>query len=307
MAINKQLEEKLKKYISDELSAEEKERIQKEAETNLEISEYLNLHSNLTNPEMTFEMADENEFQKMRSVSINKIHHYNNHKSRYIFSSLWDNILQPFRIPAFSAAFAGAMFLIGFFMSTSVSDNSLIRNINYAAEQTGELQESINSPYIYSNTIFRENEDGLVSVSFDVTRHLQVTRKKNDPLIQDILAQSLVNASSTGEQLRNISVSEKVMHPKIKQALIKTMLNDGNEIVRQKSLFSLMKYPNDEVIQTALIRLLTEEKSVYMRLTAIDYLSNNNVNPALLEKGLEEYKNVNSAVTQKIKQLKYEH
>ncbi len=304
--INKKTEELIKKYIAGELSASEKSQLLTEAGQSKELAEYLNLHTNLSETETVFELANDNEFQKMRSITINQIHYNKHHKKQFIFSAIIQNLVQPFRIPAFSASFAAAMFLIGFFLSSPASDESLIENINYIAQETSGLKESSNSPFIYSNTVFRENEDGRLNVSFDVTRHLELTRKKNDPLIQDILAQSLVNAASTSEQLRSISVSEKIMHPKIKQALIQTMLNDANEIVRQKSMFSLLKYSNDEIIQNALITLLSEEKSVYMRLAAIDYLGNNEVNPALLEKSLENYGNGNSAVTQKIKQLKYE-
>ncbi len=308
MAIKKEFEELIKKYISGELTVSEKSRLLKEAEINKEIAEYIHLHTNLSDAETTFEMADDKSFQKMRSITINQIHHYKKHKWYFSSSTILQNLVQPFRIPAFSASFAAAMFLIGFFLSTTpVSEESLINGIQYTAQQTEGLQESSDSPYIYSNTIFREDKDGRVNVSFDVTRHLELTRQKSDPLIQDILAQSLINSESTSEQLRNISVSEKVMHPKIKQALIQTMQNDENDTVRQKSMFSLMKYPNDEDIQEALMNLLTEEKSVYMRLAAIDYLSNNNVNPALFEQSLDEFKNSNSAVTQKIRQLKYEH
>ena len=307
MAISKEFTNLIQKYISGELSGPGKKRLLKEAETNKEILEFLHLHTHLSDTKTTFEMADNNEFQKMRTGAIDQIQHYKRHKSGFVVSSILKKLVQPFYIPAFNASFAAAMFLIGFFLSTSASEESLIKNIQYIAEKTEGLQESTNSPYIYSNTVFRENEDGRINVSFDVTRHLEITRQKSDPLIQDILAQSLINSGSTGEQLRNISVTEKVMHPKIKQALIQTMQNDESDIVRQKSMFSLMKYPNDEDIQEALINLLTDEKSVYMRLAAIDYLSNNNVNPALFKQGLMLYKNSNHAVTQKIKQLKYEH
>jgi len=307
MALNKEIENLIKKFISGELSTAEKNQLMSEAESNQDVAEYLGLHGNLSSANTSFNMASDKEFQKMRSVTINQIHQLKRNKTQFRISNIFQNFIQPFRIPAFSATMAAAMFLIGFFINKPFSEDTLIKSINYAAQQTEGLQESSDSPYIYSNTIFRENESGFVSVSFDVTRHLELTRKKNDPLIQDILAQSLIKPGSTGEQLRNISVSEKLMHPKIKQALIQTMLNDDNDIVRQKSMFSLMNYPNDEDIQNALIKILTGEQSVYMRLAAIDYLSNNNVNPTLFEQGLEKYKNSNSAVTQKIKQLKYEH
>jgi len=216
---------------------------------------------------------------------------------------LFSNILYK---PAFSLALAAAAFLIGFVLSKSDGESELVRSIHTAAQQSQDLQSSIDAPYIYQNAVLKQQANGQVKVSFDVSTHLDIVREKDDPLVQDILAQSLINSNSVPERLRSISNTSNSMHPKIKQALITTMLNDSHPIVRQKSLFSLMQYKNDQDIQDALIKLLANEESVYMRLAAIDYLANNKVDVSLLEEKMHSLDSYNdNAVNQKIRQLKY--
>lgn len=305
MPVNKKYEDLIKKFISDEISDIEKDQLLSEAKKNKDIADLIKMHQQLSTAAQLSDIVTDKSFQEMRLRTINKINYLNDKdKKAHILTRIIDYIIYPFRIPLFSAAFAVALFFVGFFLNSSSKDFDLIRNIHYVAAKSNDLQGSINEPYIYQNATFSKRPDGKLNVSFDVTRHLDIICSKNDPLLQDILAQSLLNSTSLSTKLRNISDTRISMHPKIKQALIATMLNDNNPIVRQKSLFSLMKYKNDEDIQNALIKLLTTEKSVYMRLAAIDYLSNNNVDVSLLEKNIDSVYFQNNAVKQKLKQLK---
>jgi hypothetical protein len=304
MSITKKYEKLIKKYISDDISETEKEILLNEAGVNAEINDLIKLHQGLTQEQLSFEIADEKSFKELRLKILNDINNSSKSKTdlsmqiRGYFSAL-------FRKPLFNAAIAIAMFFAGYFINSSKSESEFVENIYSTATRTQDLQSSINEPYIYQNAKFRPLDNGRVQVSFDVTRHLEISKSKNDPLIQDILAQSLINSSSVPERLRSISNTSFTMHPKIKQALITTMLNDSHPIVRQKSLFSLMKYKNDKDIQDALIQLLDKEESVYMRLAAVDYLSNNDVDMSILEQNINTLDYKNSAINQKIKQLKY--
>ena len=242
----------------------------------------------------------------MRAITINRIHHAARKKT-YRGMQLVTFVNNLFRKPAFSVAFAAVMFLAGFFIQTNPEQKSLIKNIQLASIKSDNIEASSNSPYIISNASFKEKKNGTIQVNFDVSRHLELERSKDDPFVKEILAQSLLNSETSSQRLKNIDASETIMAPKIKQALILTMLNDNNAVVRQKSLFSLLKYPNDKDIQDALLKVLNSEESVFMRLAAIDYLANNNIDQKLLNQqigntDLQE----NSAVSAKIKQLELE-
>ena len=306
MAINKNFEELIKKYIADELTENEEKAFLAEAKGNRDAMDIVRMHQNLKSEKISFAMAENLAFKEMRLKTLNKVKIRNNQKLKSVISISMDYLIGLFKIPAFNLAFALSMFLFGFFISRPSTETELIESIYKTAAQSDDLQSSINAPYIYQNASFRELPNGKVTVNFDVSRHMEITRSRNDALIQDILAQSLLNSNSLPAKLRTISDTKITMHPKIKQALIETMLNDSHPIVRQKSLFSLMKYKNDKDIQDALIKLLSNEESVYMRLAAIDYLSNNDVDVSVLERSLNSMEtNNNSAVEHKIRQLKY--
>lgn len=306
MSINKKFEELIKKYISNEISDSEKEQLLSEAKVNKEIADLIQLHQQMSSEDLSLNLADEQSFKEMRLSVLNEVNSLNDAKNESAFKRLIAYIINLFKLPAFNVVVSACMFLLGFYLNQPSQEFELVNSIYTTASQSQDLESSIDAPYIYQNASFKELPDGNVTVSFDVSRHLEITRSKKDELVQDILAQSLLNSSSLPARLRNISDTRITMHPKIKEALIATMLNDSHPIVRQKSLFSLMKYKNDEEIQKALIKLLSEEESIYMRLAAIDYLANNDVDLTMLEGSINlmDKKN-NSAVNQKIKQLKY--
>ena len=305
MSIKKKYQNLIIKFISNDISESEKKELFIQAESDKEIADMLHMHNQLLNKEVTFDLPDEALLKEMRLNTLNRINFIDNQRKNWI-SLVKDFILNITQKPVFTMAFAVLIFLAGLYIGHPSEEYQLEKSIYATATQSHDLQSSINTPYIYKNATLKEKPDGQVKVSFDVVQHLEITRTKNDPLVQDVLAQSLINSNSVQQRLRSISNTNVSMHPKIKQALITTMLNDSHPIVRQKSLFSLMKYKNDQDIQDALIQLLKNEESVYMKLAAIDYLSNNDVDLTLLEESINTLDNVeNSAVNQKIKQLKY--
>jgi hypothetical protein len=252
-------------------------------------------------------MADNKEFEKMRAVTLNRVHRLERQKSYSSKNFIFDFINGLLKKPAFNIALAAGMFLIGFFINSNNPDDSFIQDIKLTAAESENIKSSYDSPFIFSNATFKENTDGSILVNFDVSRHIEIKGSKDDPLVREVLAQSLLNSETESQRLRNIDASKSIMHPKIKEALILTMLQDNNTVVRQKSLFSLIQYPNDTEIQNALLKVLKEEESVYMRLAAIDYLSNNKIDNTLLKQELgDSALKQNNAVYEKLKQLNYE-
>jgi hypothetical protein len=145
------------------------------------------------------------------------------------------------------------------------------------ADENTRFVDSRNSPYQYSNINFKELSGQEVAMSFDVTTHLEMVRKKNDPVVREIIAQSLLNPTNPGTELKAIAYSENMMDRKIKDALIFAMLNAPVLAVRQNAMGNLIKYEADNDINQAFLQVITKEKSIKMRLMALDYFDQNNI------------------------------
>ncbi|MCB9057367.1 MAG: HEAT repeat domain-containing protein [Calditrichae bacterium] len=307
MNIRKLQEQLIKKYISGEISDAEISLLKSFSKDDNSIRDILEVHSILTDKDFQFENADKKEFEKMRAITLNKIQHKELRKKEKSSFSVFSNFGLLIKKPAFSYSFAVIMFVAGFFLNRNTQPSAFIDDIKLTAMKSETIAGSYNSPFIFSNATFKENSDGQISVNFDVSRHIEMQGSKDDPLVKEVLAQSLLNSQTESQRLRNIDATQSIMDPKIKQALILTMLNDNNVVVRQKSLFSLIRYPNDRDTQDALLKVLKNEESTYMRLAAVDYLSNNNIEVSSMFQELnnEDYLK-NSAVFEKLQQINQE-
>lgn len=307
MKIKKSQEQLIKKYISGEISEAEMIRLKNYAQDDKNIKDLLDIHTMLAAEEKGFEKADQSEYDKMRAITLNKIQYeelQKKPKRPFSFIQYFNFLISK---PVLAISFAILMFLSGFFANNKNQPSTFIEDIKLTASQSETINGSYDSPFIFSNATFKETEDGSILVNFNVTRHIELHGSKDDPLVKEILAQSLLNSETESQRLRNIDATQNIMDPKIKQALILTMLNDNNAVVRQKSLFSLIRYPKDAEIQDALLSVLKNEESTYMRLAAIDYLSNNNIETSSLLKEINEEDYLkNSAVFEKLQQINQE-
>jgi hypothetical protein len=124
-----------------------------------------------------------------------------------------------------------------------------------------------------------------LALSFDVSTHLELVRDKSDPLVAEILVQSLVNPAPVGTRLEAISLVRS-MEPKVRGALIAAMLEDESLPVRIAALEKLVGQPIDPATEAAFLKVLEIEESVQMRLLAIDYLAKERVAPEVLESAI---------------------
>lgn len=165
------------------------------------------------------------------------------------------------------------------------SDDPLVDEIQLAAARHTAFEDVMNAPYEYSNVRVTEQEDGLIGLSFDVSRHVEAAVPKNDPMVNEVLVQSLLGEASVGTKLRAISESN-AMDSKVKEALIRTMINDENLGVRLRAQGRLVALKGDSDVEKALLDVLKTEESVQMRLEAIDYLTEGNVQPELVREAV---------------------
>ena len=165
----------------------------------------------------------------------------------------------------------------------------LLSEISAEAASNSSLTDVENSPFTYSDVTFRVLGDGRVALEFDVTRHVSTVEAAGSPLVQDVLAQSLLNPTHTGSRLKAISLaSAGAMAPKVRDALIFALHHDDNLAVRLKALGILgQQAAPDAAIEAAVLATLRDDSSVQMRLSALDYLAEQRLDPAAIRRAIE--------------------
>ncbi len=154
---------------------------------------------------------------------------------------------------------------------------------------TGETIATLGAfPYSFANVSVEPGRANLVRLSFDMTRRVRTERPQDDPLVREVLIQSLRGASPLGDRLRALSLAGEFMDAGIREALIDTMRSDASMAVRLRALETLSAYPADADIQQSMLAVLEQEESVQMRLLAIDYLGAGRVAPDRIRTALEE-------------------
>ncbi|MFZ2492110.1 MAG: zf-HC2 domain-containing protein [Thermoanaerobaculia bacterium] len=201
---------------------------------------------------------------------------------------------------ALALAAAGVLFALGVLAGragTSVptpgasrqpagADAVLARQIGTAAKNNRVLQDVENSPFRYSNVRIEERDDQQLRLSFDVSRHLDLTLRRDDPLVTEVLVQSVLDPSAVGTQLKAISEAGNVLDPRVRGALVKAMLTDPNLGVRLQAQSRLAETTDHDETAAAMLSVLEREASVQMRLIAIDYLAGSHVDPQRLERAV---------------------
>jgi hypothetical protein len=165
------------------------------------------------------------------------------------------------------------------------SSEAIAGQLEFAAVRNRRIEQSANSPYTFSDLRVREVDQGRVALSFDVATHLELVREKSDPLVSEILVQSLVNPSPVGTRLEAIALARSI-EPKVRDALIVAMLEDESFAVRLGALEKLVAKPLSPEVEGALLQVLESEETVQMRLLAIDYLAQERVAPELVESAI---------------------
>lgn len=163
----------------------------------------------------------------------------------------------------------------------------LARQIHQVARGNDALEDVENSPFRYTNVKIAEAREGRVSLSFDVSRHLELTLPQDDPLVTEVLVQSVLEAGSVGAQLQAIGRADNILDPRIRGALIKAMLHDPNLGVRLQAQSRLVEQSGDAEVDEALVAVLENEESVQMRLVAIDHLTRARIDPNRLRDAVE--------------------
>ncbi len=309
MNIERTIKKLINKLQAGELDPAGQEELRKYLDQNPEYKDIVSVHKLLSGSESMIPEPENEQFSQMRASVMRKIRLAGERppgRLEQFFRNIRDYAMRP------EMAVAALTLIIGFLLGRALppDKNSLSTNImnqiSTLAKGNTKLDDIKKSPYIYSNVSFKEVDPENIALSFDVTTHLEMVSQKNDPLVRDVIAQSLINPSNLGTELKAISYSEGIFDRKIKEALIFSMNKTPILAVRLKAMNNLLSYKNDPEVQEAFLKVLMDEESVKMRLMAIDYLaesqlkadslqliiseSNAPQNPAIMIK-VKDYKN----------------
>lgn len=136
--------------------------------------------------------------------------------------------------------------------------------------------------------------DGEISFTFDAVKPVKMKGKMNDPMIQKVLAHSLLNEQNDGVRIRTLNAisvqteNKKFFNSKVKSSLITALEYDENPGVRREALLVLKKLPVDDEIIDAFLYVLKHDKNSGLRVEAINSLGETkidekNISPEMLE------------------------
>lgn len=280
------------KLISGDIESEEHTKLKKHIELCSECTKLYSTNELLSNTEKLIEPASENDFSNLRHQVTEKLKQQQENLFTNRIQKMIDAFLVYLKKPEY--ALAAITLIVGFFLGRALppDENGItggfLKQISSIAEKNVYLSDTEKSSYRFSNVSLKEMENNKISMSFDVTTSLDVVRKKDDPLVKEVLTQTMMEPENVGSNLRAISYSESILDNKIKQALIYSMHNAPMAAVRLKSMEGLLKYEMDSELQEAFVKVLLEEKTMKLNLLAIDYLAKNNYNADSLRSILEE-------------------
>ena len=166
--------------------------------------------------------------------------------------------------------------------------DQLVRALRADAVGNRGLTDVADSRFTYSDVSLRRMGDDRVALDFDVTTHLHVVERAGSELVQDVLAQALLDPSSTGARLKATEMTSLRLSRKTKEALLVAMRRDPSLAVRLGALSALSGRLDDPEIEAAVLASLRDDDAVQMRLTALDALAAHRVDPALIRDAIRE-------------------
>jgi hypothetical protein len=188
--------------------------------------------------------------------------------------NLWAN-----KKPAFAGAFSLALGLFLGYMVFSPAGSVRISSISENLGLTGGNTEIANVQFVNSTS-----NSGEVEFTFDAVKRVTMKGKLNDPSVQKILADALVNEKNPGTRIQtanalaNQTMANNKANPKVKSALITALKYDGNPGVRTEALKALLNLPYDNEINETLLYALEHDKNSGMRIAAINGLASAKLN-----------------------------
>lgn len=287
----------IQKVITESLSETEKQLLSTHLDSCDQCNELYEMHQSLkqTSEKLSEQMPDEAHFNVMRQRVLQSVMGKPALKFQIHawVTGLFQRKVIRFR-PVFAMVFLGIAFLLGIFSRNwlnpdyTTNEDLLIQRVRQMAIQNQSLDDVDKSPLFISQANFRRDMTGQIHLDFNVTSAVAYSGDMNDPLVQEVVTQSLINATNDGSRLDAVALSPQLMDSKVKEALIFSMLHDKNPAVRINAMGVLGRLQFDLQIQEAIIKVLHSEKTVHMRLDAIELLTQDQADVQNIQSILED-------------------
>jgi len=288
----------IERMLAEEIADADRDRLLAHAQSCGGCRQYVELHHRLLGSELDVELPTDEEFGAMRRNVFEGIGGAPDRSAR----SGWGAIGEFFQLMMLRPAYAGALAALllvmlgaGFGLghqwgqgTASPELTGILPVIDRQAIVSSQGLDLEGSQYLFSNVTFDDLGNGRLALSFDVTRHMELSRPKSDPLVKEILVQSLINPGSIETRMTAVGYAGQMLDDKVKRALIVSMLNDPNQAVRLRALEILSAHKNDPEIQSAMLVVMSGEESVQMRLQSLDHLATSNLSRERFGQAIED-------------------
>jgi hypothetical protein len=287
------MRELLQLYLYDELSPDDKRRVEKMLSTSgewrSELEDLKGLHGMLARfrpAEVEERQLAEARNQLRAALRIERTR--SSWKSKFI-EFIEDSVFSQYKLALGGVVTVAVGFLLGYAVfSSRVPETGSSFNVASGGSSFDQREPQ------FANVRFisQDSENGTVELTFNAVTPVHVKGSINDPRITKVLAQALVNERNPGVRLKTVSAFsdqaniQPSMEKEVEASLISVLKYDRNPGVRKEALKALQKFPIDDDIVEAVLYVLKNEKNTGMRIAAINCLDFSKLTGKSLDKDL---------------------
>ncbi len=273
----------IRTLVAGESSPSAREALLKHAETCPDCGQVLSIHVELTRAADTAAEPSASEFAVARmNVLMGTAQRAELRGRNGFWRQAWAFLkAQPVGAAILLLALLGGAALGGRWSArpSAVGDEVLLRAIQTQAETSAGIDGFWDAPLAYSNVVARPLADDRLALSFDVSRHVDLVTPRESAVAKDVLVHAILDPSRMGAQLQAIGLTQEIMDPKLRDAVIFTLHHDPNLAVRLKAIAVLSEFPFDKTLQQAILTTLSQDVSVQIRMQALELLRARRVSP----------------------------
>jgi hypothetical protein len=294
----KRFEDAVQEYIAGTASFERLESLRTHAERCPECARTMKAHEELLRTMKNIPEPPEERFSEMRAAVIARIGsearlRAGRQRSAGRFDrGLWARLV-PRPALAAAAAVAAVAFLAGGFAlgrltspPAVLDERLLLTEIDRQASLDKGLSTYWDTPFVYSNVSARKMGGRQVSLSFDVTQHVDVDTRFDSPLVKEVLLHAILDSQTMGSRFEAMELAREDMDPKIEEVMIFTLLNDPSLPVRLGALDILKGHASDPDVRDALLQSIGQDPSVQVRFLALECLAGQHVDPSVIRRAI---------------------
>ena len=299
----KKFEELTQLYFLNELSEEKKTELEnyilEDEDAKSEFESLRQLHSALVENRPK-QIADDELFS-MREQLLRNVKNIEPKISLTERISDWFSEIFYFNYQAAAGGIAAVCIgvLIGYFIFSSPAEEKFMGQSldNFNPQEIEEKGLNI------SNIRFSDSfsEEGQIEFMFDAVKPLKFKGSVNDQTVQLLLAKALLTTKNPGVRIKTVNTlsslneSSAQIDPKVKKALLSSMIVDENPAVRREALSAISKFKFDAEIRDAVLEVLEKDDNSGLRVLAINILADKKLEDKSLDSVVKNVLNKKAA------------